>query len=101
MSEEIEIPFNEWSREKLEEGVKSATSRTKRYGKVGDTFKENGSKYQFTVVTKFPLWFIAFHLYKTEGCISSKDFEDIWKTIHPKKGWMGTQVVWYHHFVEI
>ena len=97
----IEIPFNKWSLKKLENGIKYATSRNKKYGEVGDTFNVNGSKYQLTVVTKLPLWFIAFHLHKTEGCKRPIDFENIWKEIHPKKGWKDTQVVWYHHFVEI
>ena len=101
MSKEIEIPFNDWGMGKLENGIKYATSRNKRYGEVGDTFKVNGNKYQLTVVVKLPLWFIAFHLHGTEGCTSSKEFEDIWKEIHPNEGWVDNQQVWYHHFVEI
>ena len=32
------IPFGQWSKDKLTKGIKTATSRSKVYGKPGDTF---------------------------------------------------------------
>lgn len=34
----IEIPMNEWSVTRLESGIKTATTRTERYGSPGDLF---------------------------------------------------------------
>lgn len=94
----IEIPFNKWSEERLETGMKFATSRNKPYGKPGDTFSHDGFEYTLELIVKLPLWFIRDYLYDTEGCSSPKDFEDIWKWIHPRKGWVEKQEVFYHYF---
>jgi len=98
---EIKIPFNDWSKDKLNKQLKNATSRYKKYGKVGDTFEVNGWKYELEIVVKLPLWFISFYLYKSEGCNSSNGFESIWEEIHPRKGFLPFDEVWYHYFKEI
>ena len=71
----IKIPFNNWSKERLRTGLKCATSRTKQYGKIGDTFEFDGWIYKITGVGKFPLWFIRAYLYVTEGCETPDEFE--------------------------
>ena len=43
---EIKIPFNDWSKQKLAEEKKCATSRRTKYGEKGDIFTINGKKYQ-------------------------------------------------------
>ena len=96
---EIEIPFNDWSKERLNLCVKTATSRTKKYGNVGDTFTVEDSKYKITLINKLPLWFIANELFETEGCKSTQEFIDVWEEIHPRKGWVDEQEVYYHYFM--
>ena len=60
----INIPFNDWSKEKLRSQNKKATSRNSKYGKVGDTFKvilfENGLfiEYELELILRLPLWFV-------------------------------------------
>jgi hypothetical protein len=98
---EIEIPFNDWSKERLNLMVKRATSRNKKYGNVGDTFKVGDSKYQIELIVKLPLWFIQEELYESEGCFHNMEFEDIWVQIHPRAGWTPNKEVWYHKFKEI
>ena len=95
---EIIIPFNDWSRDRLLLMVKRATSRTKRYGKVGDTFTVDGQRYELELIVKLPLWFISEELYDSEGCFHSLEFERVWKSIHPDKGFDPNQDVWYHKF---
>ena len=97
----IEIPFNDWSKERLGLSVKNAKSRNKKYGNVGDTFIVGESVYMLDLVVKLPLWFIAQELWRTEGCICDIEFMGIWEKIHPRKGWVDNQEVWYHHFKEI
>lgn len=97
---EIEIPFNDWSKERLRGQLKKATSRYKKYGDVGDLFTIQGYSYELELVIKVPLWFIAEDLYQSEGANSSDEFKKIWVEIHPKKGFRPFDEVWYHHFKE-
>ena len=96
----IEIPFNDWSRERLDRQWKKATSRTKKYGEVGDWFRVDDVDYELELVIKIPLWFVAEDLYQSEGAESKEEFIDVWKSIHPKKGFKPFDMVWYHHFKE-
>lgn len=60
----------------------------------------NKVEYVLNLVVKLPLWFIRWHLYESEGCESGDEFEEVWTNIHPKKGFVDSDEVWYHHFVE-
>ena len=95
---EIKIPFNDWSQDKLVRGLKCATSRTKKYGVVGDTFTVNNHQYRLLLVVKLPLWFIANELFESEGAMSPEEFQNVWNDIHPIKGWTPDLMVWYHYF---
>jgi len=96
----IRIPFNEWSKKRLVH-AKIATSRYKRYGKKGDTFSVGDYDYRIDFVVKLPLWFITYYLYRTEGAESPEEFQKVWANIHPKKGWLPEDEVWYHCFNEV
>ena len=99
---EIEMPFNDWSIKKLTSQTKKATSRTRKFGNVGDTFLcINGIQYIIDLVIKLPLWFIAEDLYRSEGATSVDEFIEQWKSIHPKRGYKPADEVWYHHFKEM
>lgn len=102
---EIKIPFNEWSKDKLEKGIKTATSRNKMYGMPGDTFVVNLSDgehtYRLKCVTKRPLLVVAKNNYREEGCKSPEEFAEVWIEIHPHKGWTPYHQVWYHTFEEV
>jgi hypothetical protein len=100
---EIEIPFNEWSRDKLKYGkICTCTSRTKRYGYEGDTFRvdfgEYYAIYRLTHVVRLPLWLVRDYLYKAEGATSTSDFVRVWKEIHPKRGFEPDDIVYTHFF---
>ena len=93
---EIIIPFKQWSKERLKEG-KRATSRTKIYGKVDDSFVVDNLKYAIVGVVKLPIIFIINHLYSIEGAESSSELEKVFKDIFKNKPlpyWM------YVHFFE-
>jgi len=95
---EIKIPFNKWSKERLETGMKYATSRNRKYGNEGDTFVVDGWVYLITHIIHIPLRFVAEVLYEFEGAESIEEFIEVWKSIHPKKGYIPEQMVYYHHF---
>lgn len=81
---EIIIPFKLWSKERLKIN-KRATSRTKIYGKVDDSFIVDGIKYIIVGVIKLPIDFIMRHLYTIEGANSISELEGVFKHIFKGK----------------
>ena len=96
----INIPMNDWSKARLFNQTKKATSRYKKYGEVGDKFEVDGFRYELELVIKVPLWFVIEDLYLSEGACSSKELQKVWEDIHPKRGYRPFDEVWYHHFKE-
>lgn len=97
----INIPFNAWSLRALADGKKSATTRSKPYGKPGDTFAVGDTTYALLHVEKVSLGFVADFMYREEGCASTSDFRAVWKAIHPKRGFYPNEVVWLHTFYKV
>ena len=97
----INIPFNAWSKDKLNKVIKCATSRTKQYGEKGNYFMVDGRTYQIEFIVELPLWFVKHFLYETEGCETPDEFEVVWCKIHPVKGFDSSQIVYYHFFNDV
>ncbi|GAF70788.1 unnamed protein product [marine sediment metagenome] len=99
---EIKIPFNNWSKERLNSKLKLATTRNKRYGKIGDTFSVDikHRKYTFEILAVFQLtlYYVAKDLYAIEGADSPLEFRKVWEEIHPKLGWTPDKKVFVHLF---
>lgn len=96
----VKIPFKERFREPMIRGLKTWTSRTKRYGKPGDTFEVFGQEFLIEKVERRTLADVAEH-YKEEGCSSWSDFVDVWESIHRRKGFNTWQRVYVHVFRRI
>lgn len=92
----VKIPFNDWSRSKLQFGLKCCTSRTKIYGELGDTFEVNNSTYRIEYIMRLPLIFVRDYLYREEGANSPEEFEEVWNSIHPSG--IKDQSVYVHFF---
>lgn len=60
------IPFNAWSRERIEQGRKLCISRTRRW---------NDSRVEFVI--QAPLWFIKKYFWQLEGANSPEEFERV------------------------
>ena len=101
MSKEIRIPFNAWSRERLRTHGKCATSRTKKYGEPGDWFEVDGMRFKLWATTTQPLKDVRDHHWRDEGCESPREFEVVWKSIHPRAGFKHDKVVWLHEFEQV
>jgi hypothetical protein len=97
----IHIPFNSWSKERLLNGTKTATSRTYIMGLIGDTFIIGIKRFKIIDIIRLPLCDVAKNLYKSEGAKSPKEFIQVWESIHPFKGYDPNQMVYYHTFKEI
>lgn len=103
---QINIPFNDWSMSKL--GLwKVATSRSRKYGKKGDTFgvQKSGTTLWFEIidVVKLPLWYIIDYLYVAEGADDSDELKRVWKEIHPSFDYEKDRdkEYWVHFFKEV
>jgi hypothetical protein len=97
----VEIPFNDWSCERLAEREKTATTRTSRYGDPGDEFVVDGTVYELTHVVHVPLRVVADHFYGVEGCDSRAEFIDVWEDIHYRRGFEPEWPVYLHLFREV
>lgn len=94
----VNIPFNKWSKERLNTNGKCCTSRTRQYGIDGDVFVVEGVIYEMVTYQLFPLWFVKEFLWKLEGANSPEEFEQVWNEIHPIKKFDPNQIVGVHFF---
>jgi len=101
---EIKIPFNDWSKERLESCSKIATTRTKRYGEIGDTFLVDFDvtmeEYELLAVFPLTLGDVAYYLYHIEGAKSPDEFKQVWCDIHKRMGFETDRIVYVHLFHE-
>ena len=99
---QVEIKFNEWSKERLKTKTKLATTRNKRYGKIGDTFivhlEQVDYLFELLAVFQLSLYDVASKLYYVEGAESPLAFRKVWEDIHPKAGWQPDKKVYVHLF---
>lgn len=95
---EVNLPFNDRFRDQMLKGLKTMTSRTKRYGETGNTFAAFGATFLIRVTTQFTLGEIARYFYRNEGFSSPEEFIAFWNEIHPRKGYDPEQKVYVHDF---
>jgi hypothetical protein len=92
-------------------GVKTKTSRNKRYGAVGDTFTIeppssclddlSWKMFILTDISEHRLEEVAEFFFKDEGFATPQAFKSLWKQLHPAKGYRPDQMVWVHTFQEV
>ena len=78
-------------------GRKIWTSRNKKYGVTGDTFEIFNREFSIQDVRRMTLDEVSYN-YEDEGCKTRDEFIQVWKKIHPRKGWIPEQKVWVHVF---
>lgn len=80
----VNIPFHDRFKIAIASGNKIMTTRSKRYGHIGDYFilPETSIRCMIMGVEKMKLGFIVKNFFKEEGFNSEKDFIDFWITIH-------------------
>lgn len=81
------MPFNVWSMERIKQGKKACTSRTKKYQVPG-----------VTRIDKQRLGYVRDYLWKQEGADSPEEFEKVWNGLHPRQGYDPRRVVFVHWF---
>jgi hypothetical protein len=96
---EIEyFPFSAEFKEVMLNGKKTKTSRNKKYGEAGDTFKAFKKKFTLVEVKKEMLEDIAENYFREEGFETPEEFIKKWKELHTRKGWIPDQLVYVHEF---
>lgn len=85
-------------REALASGRKTATTRSKRYVRPGERFVGLGMEFECLRTVQLPLAVIRDGYWEEEGVSSPEDFVKIWNGIHPRRGFVGTDVRWLHTF---
>lgn len=95
---EISLPFRREMEEAVINDRKSCTSRPRKVGDVGSYFCVRLKWFKIVAIEEQTLSYVAENLYKEEGFNDSQGFIDIWKDIHPTKGWVPDQKVFVHHF---
>jgi len=98
---EVIIPFKESFRTAMLTDKKTKTSRNKKYGKSGDTFKKFGAVFEIISVEKHPLKKVAEEWFFEEGCLTAEEFKNIWISLHPLKGYEKDKEVFVHTFKRI
>lgn len=92
----IKIPFNEWSKDKLRKGIKICTSRSQKYGEVGDTFEVEGKEYVLIGFARLSYEQIINALWQPEGAESTQELGKVLREIHPNIDF--TASAWVHFF---
>ena len=95
------IPFLSRFKEPMISGQKTATTRVRKYGSIGDVFSIFGSSFELTKVEKVPLNSVATSYYSQEGFVSKQEFVNVWEQIHPIRGYDSEQIVWLHQFKKV
>lgn len=98
MPKQVTIPFQSHWQYKMLNGLKTCSSRPKKYGNVDDWFEQFGARFIIVSINTATLEYIANYLYKEEGCDNPDEFKNIWRGLHPRKGWVPSQVVFTHFF---
>lgn len=71
----MNIPFNDWSKERIKQGRKFCTSRHKKYTK--DPRVD-------WISPKLPWWFIKRYLWQSEGADSELELQDVVDAIYKR-----------------
>ena len=95
---EISIPFTPQMKEAVLSGSKTATTRTKQYGKRGDTFRLSNESFILTAVRRVLLGYVIYRFYGREGFNSPESFIEYWKKLHPGPAYIYHQKVFLHLF---
>jgi uncharacterized protein YqfB (UPF0267 family) len=98
---EVRIPFLRQFREPMLSGKKTWTSRTRKYGEVGDTFPAFGATFQITEIRRMRLKDIVEGHFREEGLNSVEEAKAVWIQIHPRKLYAPDWLLQVHVFKKV
>ena len=97
---EVNIPFQPEFKEPMLSGKKTATTRTKRFGRPGDWFRAFGRTFVLTEVSQIQLSLAIYHFYQDDGFSSPGEFINCWDRLHPRVTYAQrrARLVYLHRF---
>lgn len=97
------FPFMDDFKDKMlaDPPLKTMTTRSKKYGNVGDTFAIFGAVFEITEEWRGILSAVASKHWAEEGCDSEDDFIHVWEALHPRRGFNPTDRKWSCRFKRI
>jgi len=93
----ISIPFKGRFDKPMEQGIKTRTWRTRKYGVPGDVFPSGQSRYELTVVERACMGSVP-EYFKEEGFADKQDAIQTLKEIFPQNGFDPDRMGWAHWF---
>lgn len=93
----LSIPFKARFIEPMEQGIKTRTWRTRRYGDPGDIFPNGKSQYMLTIVERACMGSVPVY-FKEEGFRDAEDAIETLKEIFPQNGYQPDRMGWAHWF---
>ena len=94
----VKIPFLPEFKDRMINGLKTATTRTRPMGDPGDYFVAFGKEFQIYSVINMELEMVVEEYFKQEGFKTPQEVIDIWNKIHPIKKYYPNQRVYLHLF---
>jgi len=94
----IRLPFNIQFKEPMLKGQKTMTSRTSKYGNVGDEFQIFDRTFIITKIYPELLGVVADNHFYEEGFKTRQEFIDFWIMIHPVAKFQLYQKIYVHRF---
>ena len=91
------FPFSKEMREALLDGRKCCTSRSKKYGDIGDTFNVEDEVFRIVDIEPEMLDFITASYHRLEGCRNADEFISLWKRLH--RGIWNPDKEYFVHFI--
>lgn len=93
------LPFLPEFRRPVLEGRKTVTTRKRRYGSAGDVLETPwGARVVLVDVREVPLGVVAEVHFDREGCLSPRDFVEVWAKCYPEDVWDPDRRVFLHEF---
>lgn len=97
----VQIKFRPEFQADILSDMKTMTCRTRKHGEPGDMFMAFDQWFELTHVMRMRLGYVGSDCFEQEGCESVQEFMEVWKSIHPTKGYDPEQIVWAHCFRRI
>lgn len=98
VDEPVFLPFLPRFREPVLRGVKTITTRSKKYGEPGDVLRTPFGLVRLTRVERRTLAHVRDNLWREEGVTCPDEFELVWREIHSTRGFQPDDVRVVHHF---
>lgn len=96
----VYLPFKPRFHDRIRQGIKTHTLRSRKYGNPGDVVNSPVGPLRIVAVIRATPRLVRDTMWKVEGCDSPDDFQSVWEEIHGRGSWAETmeQPYYLHRF---